>query len=150
MQWHRAYNWRVLDTHDLPDDVVDLKRLVRQHRLEIEHLKLQLSRLRRWKFGRSREQLELEVTPPLQMSLEALQELTPPPAVVSDTPPVTTATTRAGSWSPGDEPGLWDRVNASVGPQYIWCDILTYQSDENGKGDGPRVGFWRRAPGRLR
>jgi len=47
----------VLDTQDLPDDVADLKRLVREHRLEIEHLKIQLSRLRRWKFGRSSEQL---------------------------------------------------------------------------------------------
>jgi len=84
---HSAYNPRVLDTHDLPDDVADLKRLVREHRLEIEHLKLQLSRLRRWKFGRSREQLELEVTQ-LQMSLQALQELTPQattPAAKSDT-----------------------------------------------------------------
>jgi uncharacterized membrane protein len=50
-------------------------------------------------------------------------------------------------YRPGDEPELWERVNASVGPQYIWCDILTYQSNEN---NGPRVGFWRRAPGRLR
>jgi hypothetical protein len=74
--WHGAYNWRVRDPHDLPDDVPGLKRLVRQHLLEIEHLKLQLSQLRRWKFGRSREQLELEVTQQLQMSLEALQELT--------------------------------------------------------------------------
>ena len=77
MKHHSAYNPRVLDTHDLPDDVADLKRLVREHRLEIEHLKLQLSRLRRWKFGRSREQLDLEITQ-LQMSLQALQELTPP------------------------------------------------------------------------
>ena len=60
--WHCAYNWRVRDPQDLPDDVPGLKRLVRQHLLEIEHLKLQLSMLRRWKFGRSREQLELEVT----------------------------------------------------------------------------------------
>jgi transposase len=76
----------VRDTHELPDDVGDLKRLVRQHQLEIEHLKLQLSRLRRWKFGRSREQLDLEVTQ-LQMSLDALQELTPSPAANVDTPP---------------------------------------------------------------
>ena len=75
---HRAYNWGVRDTHELPDDVSDLKRLVREHRLEIEHLKLQLSRLRRWKFGRSREQLELGVSQ-LQISLEALQALIPEP-----------------------------------------------------------------------
>jgi len=88
---HRAYNYRVGDTHELPDDVADLERLVRQHRLEIEHLKLQLSRLRRWKFGRSREQLELEVTQ-LQMSLEALQVLKPPPAAKADIPPASTTT----------------------------------------------------------
>ncbi len=98
MPWHCAYNWRVRDTHDLPDDVPGLKRLVRQYSLEIEHLKLQLSQLRRWKFGRSREQLELEVTQQLQMSLEALQELTvPPPATAADagTPAPTTAATQA-------------------------------------------------------
>lgn len=95
MPWHCAYNRGVPDTHDLPEDVAGLKRLVRQHRLEIEHLKLQLLQLRRWKFGRSRERLELEVMQQLQMSLEALQELTPPAAVVSETPPATTATTRA-------------------------------------------------------
>jgi hypothetical protein len=33
----------VPDTYELPEDVAGLKRLVRQHRLEIEHLKLQLS-----------------------------------------------------------------------------------------------------------
>ena len=88
----------MFDAHDLPDDVADLKRLVRQLRLEIEHLKLQLSQLRRWKFGRSREQLELEVTQQLQMSLEALQELTiPPPAEAADadTPPPTTTIAQA-------------------------------------------------------
>jgi transposase len=86
----------VVDTHDIPDDVAGLKRLVRQYSLEIEHLKLQLSQLRRWKFGRSREQLELEVTQQLQMSLEALQELTvPPPTADADTPPPTTTATQA-------------------------------------------------------
>jgi hypothetical protein len=88
---HRAYNLGVRDTHDLPDDVADLKRLVRAHRLEIEHLKLELSRLRRWKYGRSREQLELEVAQ-LQISLEALQELTPPPTANVDTQPAPAAT----------------------------------------------------------
>lgn len=61
----RVHNWSVLDAHDLPNDVDHLKRLVLEHRshaqaqqLEIERLKIQLSRLRRWKFGRSSEQLE--------------------------------------------------------------------------------------------
>ena len=98
MPWHCAYNRRVRDPHGLPDDVPGLKRLVRQFSLEIEHLKLQLSQLRRWKFGRSREQLELEVTQQLQMSLDVLQELTvPPPAATADadTPPPTTTATQA-------------------------------------------------------
>jgi transposase len=80
---HSAYNPRVADTHDLPDDVPALKRLVLEHRrrdqahlLEIERLKIQLSRLRRWKFGRSSEQLQLQITQ-LEMSLEALQAVTP-------------------------------------------------------------------------
>ena len=82
----------MLDTYDLPDDVADLKRLVRAHRLEIEQLKLQLSRLRRWKYGRSREQLELEIVTQLQISLEALQELAPPaPPTANDTQPAPTA-----------------------------------------------------------
>ena len=74
MPRHRAYNRRVPETHDLPDDVADLKRLVREHRLEIERQKIQLAQLRRWKFGRSREQLELEVTQ-IEMSLQALEQL---------------------------------------------------------------------------
>lgn len=56
----RAYNPRVLAADDLPNDVDHLKRLVLEHRvrvheqqLTIERLKIQLARLRRWKFGRS-------------------------------------------------------------------------------------------------
>jgi Uncharacterized membrane protein (DUF2298) len=62
---------------------------------------------------------------------------------------------RAGKWlasqgidyvvwyRPGDVPELWGKVNASVSPEYYWCDILTYQDDH---GDGRRVGLWKRAP----
>jgi uncharacterized membrane protein len=48
-------------------------------------------------------------------------------------------------YRPGDEQELWHKVNESVGPEYIWCDILTYDTPRD---DGPRVGFWRRAPRR--
>jgi transposase len=78
----------VPETHDLPDDVADLKRLVREHRLEIEHLKIQLAQLRRWKFGRSREQLEFEVTQ-IELSLQALEQLAPPAAAGADPQPDT-------------------------------------------------------------
>lgn len=83
MPRHRAYNPRVPETHDLPDDVADLKRLVREHRLEIERLRIQLAQLRRWKFGRSREQLELEVTQ-IEMSLQALEQLAPATTAAAD------------------------------------------------------------------
>ncbi len=46
-------------------------------------------------------------------------------------------------YRPGDEPDVWEKVNRSVSPQYIWCDILTYQ--EGGEG-GRKVGLWKRIP----
>jgi uncharacterized membrane protein len=44
-------------------------------------------------------------------------------------------------YRPGDTPALWEKINKAVSPDYVWCDILTYQDE-----DGRRVGFWRRAP----
>jgi len=44
-------------------------------------------------------------------------------------------------YRPDDTPALWEKVNRSVAPEFIWCDILTYP--EQG---GRRVGFWKRAP----
>jgi uncharacterized membrane protein len=46
-------------------------------------------------------------------------------------------------YRPGDVPELWKKVNDSVGPEYYWMDILTYQDEH---GDGRRVGLWKRAP----
>jgi transposase len=48
----------VLDINSLPDDAPTLKRMVIERDREVEHLKLQLAKLRRWKFGQSSEQLE--------------------------------------------------------------------------------------------
>lgn len=83
----------MLDAHDLPNDVDHLKRLVLEHRshaqaqqLEIERLKIQLSRLRRWKFGRSSEQMELQIAQ-IELTLEALQAVTPQPAPETQPPP---------------------------------------------------------------
>lgn len=72
----RAYNPRVSDAHDLPNDIDHLKRIVLEHRIEIERLKIQLSRLRRWKFGRSSEQQELAIRQ-IELTLDALQAVTP-------------------------------------------------------------------------
>jgi transposase len=60
----------VLDINSLPNDVASLKRLVLERDREVEHLKMQLARLRRWKFGQSSEQLEAAGQMPL-----TLQEL---------------------------------------------------------------------------
>ena len=68
----RTYNACVLDANALPNDVEVLKRLllereatlasreltIREKDRHIEHLKLQLARLRRWKFGQASEALE--------------------------------------------------------------------------------------------
>ncbi len=43
----------------------------------------------------------------------------------------------------GDTPELWEKVNATIGPAYAWCDLLTYPEIGN------RVGFWKRLPGAV-
>jgi hypothetical protein len=45
-------------------------------------------------------------------------------------------------YRPGDSPELWKKVNDSVSPEYVWCDVLTY---EDPREDARRVGLWRRA-----
>jgi hypothetical protein len=44
-------------------------------------------------------------------------------------------------YRPGDTPELWEKVNKTIGSDYLWCDILTYQDQ-----DGRRVGLWKRVP----
>jgi hypothetical protein len=44
-------------------------------------------------------------------------------------------------YRPGDTPEMWEKINKSVSPEYVWTDILTYQNE-----DGRKVGLWRRAP----
>jgi transposase len=75
----------VPDAHALPDDVDHLKRLVLEQKREIEHLKIQLARFRRWKFGRSSEQMDLAITQ-IELSLTALQALVPEQPVFSSSP----------------------------------------------------------------
>jgi transposase len=54
----RRYNWRVLDINALPNTTESLKRLVIEQHRQIEHLKFQLAKLRRFRFGQSSEKLE--------------------------------------------------------------------------------------------
>ncbi len=74
---------------DLPDDVEILKQIVLEQRarllsnkLQIEQLKLELSKLRRMQFGRSSEQLDAKIAQ-LELTLEELEtrEAALPPAV---------------------------------------------------------------------
>lgn len=78
--------------HELPNDIDHLKRLVLEHRsrlqaqqLEIERLKIQLSQLRRWKFGRSSEQLDLQIAQ-IELNLQVLQAVTPSEAAPASAP----------------------------------------------------------------
>jgi transposase len=76
---------------DLPDDVEILKQIVVEQRarllsnsLQIEQLKLQLSKLRRMQFGRSSEQIDQRIAQ-LELTLEDLEvrEAAAPPAVTA-------------------------------------------------------------------
>ena len=79
---------------DLPDDIEILKQIVIEQRarllatsLQIEQLKLQLSRLRRMQFGRSSERIDEQIAQ-LELTLEDLEvrEAAVPPAVAAVLP----------------------------------------------------------------
>ena len=61
----------MLDANTLPNDVATLKRWLIERDREVEHLKLQLSKLRRWKFGQSSE--SLRESGQLSLTLEELK-----------------------------------------------------------------------------
>ena len=72
---------------DLPDDVEQLKQLVRSSRAEIEHLKFIIAKLKRMQFGRRSEKLDREIEQ-LQLRLEELQVAATPAAVLTPSKPV--------------------------------------------------------------
>jgi transposase len=81
-------------TSDLPDDVEILKQIVLEQRarllsnkLQIEQLKLELSKLKRMQFGRSSEQLDAQIAQ-LELTLEELEarEAALPAAVIAALP----------------------------------------------------------------
>ena len=82
------------ETSDLPDDVEVLKQIVLEQRarllsnkLQIEQLKLELSKLKRMQFGRSSEQLDEKISQ-LELTLEELEarEAALPAAVIAALP----------------------------------------------------------------
>jgi Transposase C of IS166 homeodomain len=58
MRGAKTYDLTVLDIKQLPHHPDALKRLVIEQHHTIEHLKFQLAKLRRFRFGQSSEQLE--------------------------------------------------------------------------------------------
>jgi transposase len=92
----RAYNPSVANTRasaeltHLRQLLEERDRIVEAQQLEIERLKIQLARLRRWKFGRSSEQLDLAITQ-IELTLDVLQAVTPEVTTV----PAATAAIRA-------------------------------------------------------
>src|SRR6266511_4129270 len=71
---------------DLPDDVEQLKDLVRSSRAEIEHLKLVIAKLKRLQFGRRSEKLDREIEQ-LELRLEELQVSALPAAPLASEKP---------------------------------------------------------------
>ena len=111
-------------TSDLPDDVEILKQIVLEQRarllsnkLQIEQLKLELSRLKRMQFGRSSEQLDEKIAQ-LELTLEDLEarEAALPPAVVAALPERVKPVRRP---LPGSLPR--ETVMHSSGPQCPEC-----------------------------
>ena len=66
-----ANTYASADRHQLRQLLEERDRTVEALRIEVERLKIQLARLRRWKFGRSSEQLELAISQ-LELTLEAM------------------------------------------------------------------------------
>ena len=46
----------------------------------------------------------------------------------------------------GDTPELWAKINKQVAPDYLWCDILTYQNEAPTDDFARKVGLWKRLP----
>jgi transposase len=60
------------ETTALPDDVEQLQQLVTAQRVELEHLKLVIAKLRRMQFGRSSEKLDRQIAQ-RELQLEELE-----------------------------------------------------------------------------
>ena len=130
----------MLDLHALPTNAKRLKvLLIEQHqmvqaqlielrdrKLEIERLKFVIAKLQRWRFGRSSEQLDGEITQ-LQLTLEALQSQGPEIAAATnpvDTVPVTPTKVRSIRSGPAPRtalPAQLPRHNVVLPPLNCAC-----------------------------
>jgi len=126
-----VYNYCVLDINALPTDVTQLQRLLVEHhelvatqtvdrrtkQRQIEHLKFQLAKLRRFRFGRSSERLEgIE-----QMAL-SLEELK---ASVTQTTALPTTDAAAPDKEPPTRrkhlPEHFERIDNTIEPSECAC-----------------------------
>lgn len=79
-----------LSCEQLPDDVDTLKRLLLGREALIEKLKAEIARLKRWRFGRSSERIDVALTQ-LQLALDELQ-VDGAPQVTATTSPLAEST----------------------------------------------------------
>jgi hypothetical protein len=75
-----------LEYAKLPDDPEQLKQLLLQHSSWVDALREEVIRLRRWRFGRSSEVIDLTVLPELPLS-GGMTAPSPTPEVAKDSPP---------------------------------------------------------------
>lgn len=116
-----GYNPRVLDINALPTAAEDLKHLVIAQHQQIEHLKLQISKLRRARFGQSSEQIEAAGQLPLtfeelQAALAAAEQQAQAAAgIEADKAPKSKPVRRK------QLPGHFERIDHTIEPQECVC-----------------------------
>jgi transposase len=76
-----------LDYASLPDDPEELKRQLLKHAAWVESLKAEVLRLRRWRYGRSAEAVDLGIAPELPLGKGAVAPVTST-ASASEAPPI--------------------------------------------------------------
>lgn len=148
-----AYNLPVPERCDfsaenLPQDPATLQRLLLEHQalirslqLEIERLKIQLARFRRWKFGQSSEQLELLITQ-MELHLEGLQSVLSAQPAASSAPAELSS---SGTDHPTHQAPRREPPRSRTLPAHLPREILVHEPTAVQKGCGcPECG------GRLR
>ena len=75
-----------LDYASLPDDLEELKQQLLKHAAWVESLKAEVLRLKRWRYGRSAEAIDLSIAPELPLGEGAVAPVTS--ASATEAPPL--------------------------------------------------------------
>ena len=75
-----------LDYASLPDDLEELKQQLLKHAAWVESLKAEVLRLKRWRYGRSAEAIDLSIAPELPLGEGAVAPVTS--ASATEAPPI--------------------------------------------------------------